>query len=303
MTKETILNQWLNYHHLYYFKTIAEEGSIAKASEKLLIGQPALSMQLKQLEENLEIKLFDRQNKKLILTQSGKTVLEYAKTIFRLGQELKDHIGDTAIPNRLRIQIGVHYSLPKNTIAKITNFIFAQKNPYIIIESGNTEKLMSDLMYHQLDFIILPHPPLIKDKGLINSKMILSSPIIFCGHKKFLKLKKNFPQGLDLAPIILPPENNKLRHEVENFYQNNKLKLNIVAECEDTYIQKQMAIHGDGIIPIMADAVKPYIKSHSLEVIGEMRHTKEEIWIACMKRKVQNPITQLVFESLDVSKH
>ena len=43
--------KWLNYHHLIYFKEIANEGRISKASEKLLIGQPALSAQLKQLEE------------------------------------------------------------------------------------------------------------------------------------------------------------------------------------------------------------------------------------------------------------
>ena len=47
--------KWLNYHHLIYFREIAKEGSISKASEKLLIGQPALSAQLKQLEEELQI--------------------------------------------------------------------------------------------------------------------------------------------------------------------------------------------------------------------------------------------------------
>ena len=48
------MNQkWLNYHHLYYFKVIATTGSIAKASEVLLVGQPALSSRLKQLETAL----------------------------------------------------------------------------------------------------------------------------------------------------------------------------------------------------------------------------------------------------------
>ena len=49
--------KWLNYHHLLYFREIAKEGSIAKASEKLLVGQPALSHQLKQLEESLGVLL------------------------------------------------------------------------------------------------------------------------------------------------------------------------------------------------------------------------------------------------------
>lgn len=291
------MNPWLNYSHLYYFKTIAEEGSIAKASEKLRLGAPALSMQLKQLEENLQIKLFERKNKKLILTESGKVVLEYAVSIFRLGLEMVDHLGDKKNPNKLRVQMGVHYALPKSVLGKLTNFIFAQGDSYLTIDAGNTESLMNNLLYHHLDLVVLPSPPLLRDKTLIHSKSILKSKIVFCCSKKFINSKKQFPHNLDGVPIILPSGDNRLRHDIENFYRDHKLTMNIVAECEDTYIQKQMAIHGDGIIPIMYDAVKPYLKSNSLYVLGELPNIYEEIWIACMKRKIQNPITTRIFES------
>ena len=52
------MNQWINYHHLFYFKAIAEEGTVSKAAEKLRLGQPTLSAQLKQLEDNLGVQLF-----------------------------------------------------------------------------------------------------------------------------------------------------------------------------------------------------------------------------------------------------
>lgn len=294
------MNQWLNYSHLYYFKTIAEEGSIAKASEKLRLGAPALSMQLKLLEESLQIKLFERKNKKLILTESGKIVLDYATSIFRLGLEMVDHLGDKKNPDKLRLQIGVHFSLPKGIIGKLTNFIYAQGDSFITLEAGNTEMLMNNLLYHNFDLLILPSAPLIKDKSLVISKSILKSKIIFCGSKKYLSAKKNFPQNLNHMPLILPPGNNKLRHDVENFFRDHKINLNIVAECEDTYIQKQMALHGDGIIAFMEDAVNPYLKSHSLNVLGELDGIYEEIWIAGMKRKVQNPLTAKVFDSFKI---
>jgi LysR family transcriptional activator of nhaA len=54
------LENWINYHHLFYFKTIAEEGTVSKAAEKLRLGQPTLSAQLKQFEENLGVQLFER---------------------------------------------------------------------------------------------------------------------------------------------------------------------------------------------------------------------------------------------------
>ena len=57
----------LNYHHLYYFYTIATHGSIAQASKKVNITPQTLSAQLKALEEQLGCSLFDRKGKRLVL--------------------------------------------------------------------------------------------------------------------------------------------------------------------------------------------------------------------------------------------
>ena len=92
------MNQWINYHHLFYFKTIAEEGSVSKAAEKLRVGQPTLSAQLKQFEEVLGILLFERQHKKLILTEQGKVALDYAKNIFKMGSEMYEVLHDRVKP-------------------------------------------------------------------------------------------------------------------------------------------------------------------------------------------------------------
>ncbi len=61
------MKPWINYQHLLYFKTIATEGSIVKAADKLRLGQPTLSAQLKQFEETIGVKRFDRRHKKLML--------------------------------------------------------------------------------------------------------------------------------------------------------------------------------------------------------------------------------------------
>ena len=79
--------KWLNYHHLLYFRTIATEGSISRASEKLSVGQSALSSQLKQLEESIGQQLFQRKGRSLELTEAGKVALEYAEEIFQKGEE------------------------------------------------------------------------------------------------------------------------------------------------------------------------------------------------------------------------
>ncbi|MDQ7774192.1 MAG: LysR family transcriptional regulator, partial [Elusimicrobiales bacterium] len=91
----------INYHHLYYFYTIARAGSITKACAELLLAQSTLSAQLKQLEKALGRRLFDRKNQRLSLTEEGRLVLDYAESIFEMGKELQDAMRDRPLAGRI----------------------------------------------------------------------------------------------------------------------------------------------------------------------------------------------------------
>ena len=80
--------EWLNYHHLLYFWTVARIGSVSRASEELRLTQATVSAQVKSLENAMGEKLFRRSGRKLILTDTGKVVFRYADEIFSLGQEM-----------------------------------------------------------------------------------------------------------------------------------------------------------------------------------------------------------------------
>ena len=80
--------EWLNYHHLLYFWTVAREGSIAGASATLRLAQPTISAQIATLERALGEQLFTRIGRRLKLTDTGQMALRYADQIFTLGQEL-----------------------------------------------------------------------------------------------------------------------------------------------------------------------------------------------------------------------
>ena len=104
--------KWLNYHHLFYFRTIANEGGIARAAVKLRLGQPTLSTQLKHLEDAVGRPLFERKNRSLVLTEAGKIALDYAENIFRAGDELLQVLADGAISGRTDVKIGALDSVP-----------------------------------------------------------------------------------------------------------------------------------------------------------------------------------------------
>src|SRR5690606_11952044 len=103
---------WINYHHLYYFWMVARHGSIVRASEELLVSQPTISNQVKELETALGHRLFDRVGRGLRLTEMGRVTFNYANQIFTLGQELLAALDERAAP-ALRLTVGILDVIPK----------------------------------------------------------------------------------------------------------------------------------------------------------------------------------------------
>ncbi len=105
---------FLNYHHLRYFRAIAQTGNLTRAAEHLRISPSALSTQLGQLEESLGCKLFERMNKRLVLSEAGRLALDYAETIFKTGDELFDALKNRAPKQRQLLRIGSEATLTRN---------------------------------------------------------------------------------------------------------------------------------------------------------------------------------------------
>jgi len=103
---------WLNYHNLYYFWVTAREGSISSASLKLRVGEPTISTQIKNFEESLNQRMFNRRNRGLHLTEAGMVVLDYANQIFNLGNELMKVIADKTFSKRTHFKLGALDSVP-----------------------------------------------------------------------------------------------------------------------------------------------------------------------------------------------
>src|SRR5512137_2160387 len=111
--------EWLNYHHLLYFWTVAQAGSVTKACERLQLAQPTISAQLRQLEKGVGAALFERKGRHLALTETGRMVLDYADEIFTLGRELQDVLAGRPAQRPLRFTVGVPDALPKRITFRI----------------------------------------------------------------------------------------------------------------------------------------------------------------------------------------
>lgn len=291
----------LNYNQLYYFYKIAELGSIALASKSVLISSPALSMQLKELEETLGTLLFERVGKKLILTESGTIVFEYARDIFKLGFELKDTIADRRQgQERTKIEIGCQDSIPKNVADELLAFLIETRSCKVLLREGNREQLLKMQNEFKLDLILTNSVPQVDNSYIFESKLLHREELIVVGSPA-LKFTSKFPALLKEVPMILPTYDSSSRQRLDLYFKQHNLLIDVIAEVEDKATEIDLALRGHGLITVMKKSVAHLLKSKQLVEIGSLTGVQEEIWMIIGKRKILNPLALHAMKNFTLS--
>lgn len=294
------MSPWINYHHLFYFKTIAEEGTVSKAAEKLRVGQPTLSAQLKQFEDTLGVQLFERHHKKLILTEQGKVALDYSKGIFRMGSEMYEVLHDRLKPLKPSLHLGALDSVPKQIVLKLVKHAFRISPCQITLSEGKPDELLRELVAHRMDLMVTNFLPSGTDAKGLYPKSITKKNVAFYGAPKFKALKKGFPKSISGEPMILPTYDSQLRQDLDHWAKLNKIELNIICESQDISIKKLMAINEMGLIPTATHTVAEQVLNGELVEIGQLQGVHEELFLVTNQRKIENPIASKLRDSFAV---
>ena len=294
-----------NYHHLYYFYIIAQEGSISKATQQLSLAQPTLSAQLKQFENFLNVKLFTRENRKLILTEDGHKVLSYAKMIFDIGQELKDRMVDLSYTGRPHIRIGISSDVPKTMVDLFLNFIL-KRHPetYIHLEKDKMDKLIQSLQDHIVDLILTDTPFETSLGSGIQNKFTGKIPIVFCAHPKLAKRIKRFPKDLNGQPLILPAAPRQTVYILKEFLYEHHIEPEIIGEIEDIETVRRLALKGYGFTALNLLTIKEAPSKQKLTILGKnLTHPMyEKVYIITKKRKQTLPIVESLLKNFRFDK-
>ena len=291
------MTQWLNYHHLFYFRAIATEGGIARAAEKLRIGQPTLSSQLKQLEAMVGKPLFERRNRKLLLTEAGRATLDYANEIFRLGDEMLEVLKDQTPEGQPHLQIGALDSVPKGVILSIVMAAYKISPCAVSILEGKGDELFRELRAHKIDLIVSNYPSQALEEAQVFSKSIAKLPVSVYGSKKYVDLKRSFPKSLNGKPFVFPTSHSKLRHDLNHYFKLHGIQTVPIAETQDTSLQKLLAEHGVGLAPF---SEVEGVKEQSLIRLGQLEDVFEEIWLISAHRKLENQIAAKLMKSFSL---
>ena len=289
---------WLNYHHLQYFWAVSQEGSVAKASEKLHVTPATISIQLRDLEKSLGVKLFRRAGRGLALTEMGIAVQSYANDIFATGQELLDMVNGRPVGGPMVLRVGIKDVMPKLVAYQLLEPTLRMSGDIrLLCYEGDITKLISDLAIHKLDVVLSDTPidPTMKVRAY--SHLLGESDVVLVGTKSLAKkIRIGFPGSLDGAPILLPMRNSVLRRSLDYWFEVHDVRPKIVGEFEDSAMLKIMGKAGVGVFPVASTICKEVEDMHGVEFIAAIPDVTEKFYALSVERKVKHPAVLAISE-------
>jgi LysR family transcriptional activator of nhaA len=289
---------WLNYHHLRYFWTVARAGGLRQAAEKLHVSQPSISAQIRELEDTLGEKLFRRQGRGNVLTDAGQIALRYADEIFTLGRELTNAIKQRPSTQALRLYVGVADALPKLVTNEILKPVFAMPQVvHVICREGKIEDLLAQLAAHRLDIVLADEPASSSHPIRAFNHKLGQSAVTFCAAAPLAaRLKKGFPRSLQRAPALLPAENTSLRRSLEKWFQEIGVQPHVVAEFEDVALMNVVATEGRGFVALPSVVAAEAIERYALREIGRTDRCCSEFHAITAERRITHPAVAVITE-------
>lgn len=283
--------EWLNYHHLLYFWTVAREGGLAPAGKVLHLSQSALSGQIHRLEENLGHALFERRGRKLEMTETGRVVYRYAEQIFGLGREMLDVVRERPVNRPLRLVVGIADVVPKLLVRQLLAPAFQQEQRLALVcHEDHFDRLLSSLAAHILDVVIADGPvPPDSELRLFNHVLGESRVTLVAPASQASALRKNFPASLDGAALMLPLVGSTLRRNLDLWFEQNNVEPQIVAEAEDSALLKAFAAAGMGAMFVPTVIAKSVTRRYDVVEVAEVTGIVEHFYAITAERRLVHP--------------
>ena len=290
--------EWLNYHHLRYFWTVARKGGVRKAAEELHVSQPSISAQLRLLEESLGQKLFRRSGRNLVLTETGQLVLNYADEIFSAGRELMNAVKQRPGKHPVRVNIGLTDAFPKLIAFQILRAAFrSEAAVHMICREGEIGPLVSHLQAHRLDIVLADEPASSALKAKTFNHRLGRSGVTFCAVPSLAaKLRRNFPQSLDGAPALLPTQNMGMRAALETWFDSKTIRPRLVGEFEDSALMEVCSTGGRGFTAVHTVVDRAALKHFGLRVIARVDECGTDFYAITAERRVKHPAAVAITE-------
>jgi DNA-binding transcriptional LysR family regulator len=290
-------DDFMDFKQLNAFLTISKLQSFTKAADALGYAQSSITTQIKLLENELEVKLFERIGKNVTLTHEGKKLLPYAKQMLKLSSDIKNTVFSKETPSGT-LTIGAAESL---CVLRLPEILREYKKLYPEVEVSLKFGSCSDFRYFLTDNIIDVAFSLgIKiDSDEFVSEIEIPEPMLllaYPGHPLINK-KSVLPKDIEGEPLILTEMGCSYRAALENILSSCNIKPNVGLETGSVQAIKQFTMSRLGITLLPKVAVEDEINSGKLiplnwagpdfEIISQVLYHKDK-WISPALREFLN---------------
>ena len=288
----------LNFQHLRYFWVTAREGNLTRASKLLHLSPSTVSAQIRALEERLGYPLFERRGRRLVLTERGEMVRQYADDIFALGQEMVD-AGRRATGARhaYRFRVGVGNDLPKLVARELLSPALRMEGfpVHLVVHEDRADRLVADLAVHHLDLVIVDRPVGLSSDVHAHSVLLGASTVsLMAAPRLASRILNGFPQSLEGAPVLLPEVGSAMRGLLETWFEQVSIRPHVVAEFGDSALLNAFGEEGAGVFAVPTVVRSAIEAQHRVVSVGELEGVTERVYAVVMPSRMQNQAVRAV---------
>jgi DNA-binding transcriptional LysR family regulator len=288
----------MELHALHVFLTVATEKSFSRAAERLLRTQPAVSLALQRLEQELGEKLIDRSGKDLILTDAGRAVLDYARRFESLQQELENSLAELRDNSAGRLAIGANESTTLYLLRHIERYRELYPKIKVQVRRSLSSKIPNELLDGNLELGVISYDPgdeRLKSKVIYTDALaLIVSPRHRLAHRRTISISELGSETF-IAHNVLSP----YREVVLREFQAHKVPLRMEVEMPTIESIRKMVQNNNGVAFLPRMCVEQEIEGKLIyEVRIKEMHVERKIRLIYPTRRALSHAARAFLEVL-----
>lgn len=279
----------LNYNHLRYFWAVAHDGNLTRTADRMAVSQSALSTQIRKLEERLGHALFEREGRRLVLTEAGRIALDHADAIFATGDELLDVLRETGRA-RQAVRIGALATLSRNFQIGFVQPLLHRADVELVLRSGSAAELMQALAALQLDVVLANRPPARDAMTPYLAHKIAEQRVSLIGLSDLREEGEALATLLQRYPVVLPTLESSVRAAFDSLAATLGVRPQIAAEVDDMAMMRLLARDGVGLAVLPPIVVRDELAEGTLAELAPLPQVHESFYAVTLDRRFPNPL-------------
>lgn len=292
--RKAVMPLHITMRQLQVFEAVARHLSFTRAAEELHLTQPAVSMQVKQLQSMVDLPLFEQLGKKVHLTEAGDTMVTHSRKMMAQLNEIEKDINCLRGVDRGQLKICIASTVNYFATRLLSKFCAKYKTVNIRLDVINREELLKRLEANEPDLVLMGQPP---EEADVEASAFMENPLIIIGTPRHpLAGKKNIPiTKMAEEKFVMRESGSGTRAAMERIFDKNHVVTKPGIQLSSNETIKQSVEAGLGLAVVSAHTVELELKANRLVELDVEYFPIMRKWYVAYRRGKQLSTTAKVF--------